>query len=135
MRNKITTQIELVEEDERKKKLDDKKSKLRSEILKQIDDDEKQKSILEEEFKQAEEQQKNILLQNHKQQSLNENTNQFYNKDFINETNFGNMNREKGSYSDVIYKKARPDSNKDSSSNYNFNYAINNYCVVSFFGC
>lgn len=122
MRSKINNQDELAEEDERKKKLDDKKSKLRSEILKQIDEDEKQKSILEEELKKADEQQIDLL----NKQMLYENIGQFHNKDFINENNFIlNMNSEKGAYSDVVYRKTRPESLKN--SNYNFNYSINNY--------
>lgn len=111
LRNKINNQNELAEEDERKKRLDDKKSKLRSEILKQIDEDEKQKSILEEELKKAEQQQKNLI----NKQMVFENFNQ----------SSYSMNSDKGSFSDVIYKKARPETVKN--SNYNYNYSINNY--------
>jgi len=120
MKNKIMNQNELVAEDQRKKRLDDKKSKLRSEILKQIDEDEKQKSVLEEEFKKTEDQKKDLL----NKRMITENINQFYNKDFINENSFI-MNSEKGSYTDVIYKKTRPECVKN--SNYNYNYSINNY--------
>ncbi len=120
LKSKLNNQSELADEDERKKKLNDKKSKLRSEIQKQIDDDEKQKSILEEELKKADEQQKDLL----DKQMLYENISQFHNKDFINENNFV-MNSEKGAYSGVVYRKTRPESGKN--TNYNFNYSINNY--------
>lgn len=121
MKSKTTNQNELAEEDERKKKLDDKKCKLRSEILKQIDEDEKQKCILEDELKKAEEQQRNL----YDKQINAENINQFYNKDFINENNFIVNSEKNSSYNDVIYKKSRPESFKNSK--YNYNYSINNY--------
>lgn len=101
MKNKITNQNELIEEVERKRKLDDKKAQLRHEILKQIDDDEKQKSILEEELKRAEEQQK-LLINKHIEF---ENTNKFYNKDFIAEDN-SILSVDNCNNSDFIYKKS-----------------------------
>ena len=63
-KNKLSNNSDLIQEDERKKKLDDKKLLLRSEILKQIDVDEKQKIILENEFKKTENNQKNFINKN-----------------------------------------------------------------------
>ncbi len=102
MKNKAINQEEIYEEEERKRKLDDKKTKLRKEILKQIDEDEKQKSVLEEEFKKAEEHQKNLIIR----QSLNESANKFFNKDYINESQF-DSNNEKNPYFQFIYKKSK----------------------------
>ena len=61
LKNKVNNQNEFIQEEERKIFLDNKKSKLRSEILKQIDDDIKQKEILQEELKKAEEHKMHLL--------------------------------------------------------------------------
>ena len=81
MKNKVRNQNEFIQEEVRKINLDDKKSKLRSEILKHIDEDKMQKEILKEEWKKAEELQMDIINKKTLEESI---VNKFHEKDFFN---------------------------------------------------
>lgn len=84
IKNKQINEKEIVEEQERKRKLDNQKALLRHEILKQIEEDEKQKSILEGELKKAEDLQKLLIDKNVSDQECNK----IQDKNFNNELNF-----------------------------------------------
>ena len=101
MKTKMNNNADLIKEDERKKNLEDKKLKLRSEILKQIEED-KQNKTLEEDLKKLDERIKD------------------YNFDKINKENFleypnkDNFQNEKSivkNLSSLIFEKLEKSSN------------------------
>ena len=80
LKNKVNSQNEIYKEEDRKINLDDKKLKLRSEILKQIENDVKQKEYLNEELKKTEQNKIDLLQRKEAEDSI---VNRFHERGYI----------------------------------------------------
>lgn len=83
LKNKVNSQNEFFKEEERKIHLDNKKTKLRTEILKQIDQDIKQKQILEDELKKTEKNNEVIEVEVMEKEEPDSIVNKYFERGFI----------------------------------------------------